>query len=118
VVLFVGEDRDLRYLIPACGRIVLDESGSVKPLDRSAPLPPGSVEVWSSLPGHFETATVEAMTITSQRITNGLYPSPPPCEGVPPDLWRHPPTPRSSPTAGPIPSGVTVATPYPVQSLD
>jgi hypothetical protein len=73
------------YLIPACGRIVINESDGAKPLDPSAPQPPGSVVVRHELLSVPEQAVIATVTITSERIwTGGPFPSPAPCEGVPP----------------------------------
>jgi hypothetical protein len=85
VVIVTGGDYSASYLVPGCGRIVLKESDGAKPLDPSAPLPAGAVVIHHDLPGHPETSTIEAVTITSDQIwSEGDNASLPPCAGVPP----------------------------------
>jgi hypothetical protein len=85
-VVIVTLDNDLgRYLIPACGRIVIRLLDRTQPLDSAATPPPGAVVIREGLPGHAETFTNEYMLITSDRLSKlGVVPPPPPCDGVPP----------------------------------
>jgi len=75
---------------------VINESDGAKPLESSAPLPSGAVLVRQRFPSVPDAPVVATLTITQDKVWNGVLASPLPCEGVPPTPAGASPTPEPS----------------------
>lgn len=79
-----GNEFRTRVLIPACGRLVFEPGDPRSELGPSETTSPEADEIRYQIPMLPDAATIETLTITSERIWTGAFPTLPPCEGAPP----------------------------------
>ena len=83
VVILTGIETSPRVLVPACGQAVWELGTGARPAPTA---PPGATahEIAYEFPMAPDAATIATFTVTSERIWNGAFPSPPPCAGSAP----------------------------------